>query len=162
MLFRPRDGTETNGGGASPPTPLRGERGVICDAAGGGDWNENAGTPWGNLGGYYSVSGGMSVLSLDKPCVEELVERDEVQLRERRLANHVEMAVLRYQVVGTGSKGAVHELVIVGVGRDDAHAEVRVNELHILLVQYQHDHVLSHGRRNLLLEYLLILVQNLV
>ena len=53
---------------------------------------------------------------------------------EWRLVENLEVAILRYQIVGTGSKGAVHKLIVVRVGCDDAHAEVRIYELHILLV----------------------------
>ena len=104
----------------------------------------------------------VGLLLLDEPRLHELVERDEVQLRERRVVEYAEMAVLRHQIVGSCGKGAVHELVIVGVCRDDAHAEVRVNQLYVLLVEQQHDHVLGHGRSNLLFQNLLILVQYLV
>ena len=104
----------------------------------------------------------LGLLFLDEPRLHELVERDEVQLRERRVVEYAEMAVLRHQIVGSCGKGAIHELVIVGVCRDDAHAEVRVNQLYVLLVEQQHDHVLGHGRSNLLFQNLLILVQYLV
>ena len=72
------------------------------------------------------------------------------------------MAILRHQVVGTSRKGAVHELVVVRVGSDDAHAEVRINELHILLVENQQDNVLGNGGRNLLPKNFLVLLQNLI
>jgi len=106
--------------------------------------------------------GSLELLLLNKPRRKELIERDEIQLRKRCVVKHTEMVVLRHQIVGTGSKSAVHKLVIVGVCGDDAHAEVWVNELHVLLVQYQHNHVLGNSRCNLLLQYLLVFVQNLV
>lgn len=44
------------------------------------------------------------------------------------------MVILRHQIIGTSSKGAVNELVVVNVCCDKAQAEVRVYELHILLI----------------------------
>ena len=54
------------------------------------------------------------LLFLDESRCEELIERDEVKLRKRCVVEHSEVTVLRHQIVGTGSEGAVHELIIVG------------------------------------------------
>ena len=59
----------------------------------------------GCLGGYYSVRG--RLVPLDEPCVKELVERDEVQLRERHLVQYLEVAVFGNQIVGSSCKGAI-------------------------------------------------------
>ena len=68
----------------------------------------------------------LELLFLNESRCEELVERDEVKLWERRVVEHAEVAVLRYQIVSTGSKGAVHKLVIIRVGSDNAHTKMRV------------------------------------
>ena len=94
--------------------------------------------------------------------LHELIKRDEVYQREICLAEHIEMAVLRYQIVGTGRKSTVHELIIVQVCGYQAHAEVWVNEPNIFLVENQQNDILCNGRRNLLIENLLILFQYLV
>jgi len=56
----------------------------------------------------------VGLLLLDEPRLHELVERDEVQLRERRVVEYAEMAVLRHQIVGSCGKGG--QWVPVGIG----------------------------------------------
>ena len=51
--------------------------------------------------------GSLELLFLNDSRREKLVERDEVQLRERRVVEYAEVAVLRHQIVGTGSEGAI-------------------------------------------------------
>ena len=53
---------------------------------------------WGCLGGYSFLYEGecLVLLLLDEPCLHELVERDEVQVRERCVVEHAEVAVLRH------------------------------------------------------------------
>ena len=75
------------------------------------------------------------MLFFDKPYLHKLVESDEIQLREDCRAKHIEMAVLRHQVVCAGGKSTIHKFVIVRVGSDDAHTEMRVYELYVLLVE---------------------------
>ena len=51
------------------------------------------------------------------------------------------MRIVLYDVGGSGSKGAVHELVVVGVGGDEIPMEVRVYALHILAFQNGVHHI---------------------
>jgi len=44
------------------------------------------------------------------------------------------MAVLRYQIVRTGSKSAVNKFIVIGVGCDYTHTEMRIYELDVFLV----------------------------
>ena len=68
------------------------------------------------------------------------------------------MTVLRYQIVSTSSKSAIHKFVVIGIYRNEAHAKVRVNKLHIRLIKNKQHDVFSNGGRNLLLQNLLILL----
>ena len=47
------------------------------------------------------------LLLFDESCAKELVERDEVQLRERHLVQYLEVAVFGNQIVGSSCKGAI-------------------------------------------------------
>ena len=49
----------------------------------------------------------MGLLFLNESRREELVERDEVQLRERHLVQYLEVAVFGNQIVGSSCKGAI-------------------------------------------------------
>lgn len=69
------------------------------------------------------------------------------------------MTVFRYQIVGSGCKSTIDELVVIGISCDDPHAKVGINELHVLLVEDEQYDVLSNGGRYLLGENFLILFQ---
>ena len=77
-------------------------------------------------------------------------------------AEYFEIIVLRHQIVGSSSKGTIHELIVVRVSSYQLHAEMRVNKSHVLSVKDKQNDVLGNGLRNLLTEYLLILVENVV
>ena len=47
-------------------------------------------------------------------CLHKLIEGDKVQLWERSIMEHTEMAVLRYEIVGSDGKGAIYKFVTVG------------------------------------------------
>ncbi len=72
------------------------------------------------------------------------------------------MAVLRYQIVSTCSKGAVNKLVVIRISSNNTHTEMRVDKLNVLLVEDKKYNILCHSRSYLLAQYLLILIKNLV
>ena len=57
---------------------------------------------------------------------QELFQPEHQQLGECDVAQDVEVRVVRHDVGGSGGKGAVHELVVVGVGGDEIPVEIRV------------------------------------
>ena len=72
------------------------------------------------------------------------------------------VAIFRDQIVCSSCKGTVYKLIVIRVSCDNAHSEMWINQLYILLIQYQHNHIFSYGRRDLLFKNLLILVQNII
>jgi len=72
------------------------------------------------------------------------------------------MAILRHKIIGSSSKSAIDKLIIVGIGSDETHTEMRIHKLHILLIEDKQDDIFGNSRCNLLAKNFLILIQYLV
>jgi len=94
--------------------------------------------PWNTCGMTQSVRGIRAwLLALNQCC--EIIQRDDINVRERRLPQHVVVAVVGDNVFGSGCNGTVHKLVVIRVclyhfkvivGRDEFHEGAVDDGLH--------------------------------
>ena len=47
------------------------------------------------------------------------------------------MSIFRDQILCPNSKGTIHKLIVIRVGSNQFHTEMRVNKTHVFLIQNQ-------------------------
>ena len=72
------------------------------------------------------------------------------------------MGIVRHDVSGSGGKGAVHKLIIIGIGGDEVPMVVGVDKFYVPTIHNHSNDIGGNLRRSHVGNHFLILCQNLV